>query len=270
MQLGFLYLRYVGQPNNLLSWMEPYFADRTVRSALRLQLVTLQFLRARSSALQCIVHCLGITVQICATMRSHMQGSDMNFARPALNSSCSALLRRSLQVASGLPGQQHRRSPMRSIPCIGACLQECTAQWLQSNHLHELAFLHCHPCSGICCPMCCMACSLLVHWPGMLLRCVQRFWPSAEGKGKQVTFGAFVADLLLSQHYFETIFTRIPKKINDEVTAALEEKGLTAVAVGNGGQGGSDRRGGDDGRARPASVKVCATCGEQPMLHVAT
>lgn len=68
--------------------------------------------------------------------------------------------------------------------------------------------------------------------------------------------GAFIADLLLSQHYFESIFTRIPRKIYDDIVAALEAKGLNAKPLGNGGQGGQDRRGGDDGRARPASVKV--------------
>lgn len=85
---------------------------------------------------------------------------------------------------------------------------------------------------------------------------MQRFWPSGEGFGKQATIGAFVTDLVLSQNYFETIFTRIPKKISDDVVAFLKAEGLPHEPVGNGGQGGPDRRGGDDGRARPASVKV--------------
>jgi pre-mRNA-splicing factor 38B len=75
--------------------------------------------------------------------------------------------------------------------------------------------------------------------------------------GKQVTIGAFVTDLVLSQNYFETIFIRIPKKITDEIVQYLKDQGLPHVPIGNGGQGGPDRRGGDDGRARPASVKVC-------------
>lgn len=29
-QVGFLYLRYVGDPKDLLSWFEPYFADEEV------------------------------------------------------------------------------------------------------------------------------------------------------------------------------------------------------------------------------------------------
>jgi hypothetical protein len=74
--------------------------------------------------------------------------------------------------------------------------------------------------------------------------------------GKQVTVGAFVTDLVLSQNYFETIFIRIPKKITDEIVECLKGQGLPHAAIGNGGQGGPDRRGGDDGRARPASVKV--------------
>lgn len=85
---------------------------------------------------------------------------------------------------------------------------------------------------------------------------VQMFWPSGEGIGKRVTIGAFVTDLVLCQNYFETIFTRLPKKIVDDVAAYLTEQGLPCEALGNGGQGGPDRRGGDDGRARPASVKV--------------
>jgi PRP38 family len=32
MQVGFLYLRYVCAPSSLQSWLEPYFADETVRS----------------------------------------------------------------------------------------------------------------------------------------------------------------------------------------------------------------------------------------------
>lgn len=71
-----------------------------------------------------------------------------------------------------------------------------------------------------------------------------------------MTIGEYIRDILLSQNYFETIFTRIPKKVGDEIVAVLRERGLQHSAVGNGGQGGPDRRGGDDGRARPASVKV--------------
>jgi hypothetical protein len=85
---------------------------------------------------------------------------------------------------------------------------------------------------------------------------LQRFSPSGSGYGKEVTMAEYVRDLLLCQNYFETIFTRIPKKVGDDIVAVLKEQGQPHVAVGNGGQGGPDRRGADDGRARPASVKV--------------
>ncbi|KAI8475811.1 MAG: PRP38 family-domain-containing protein, partial [Monoraphidium minutum] len=72
-----------------------------------------------------------------------------------------------------------------------------------------------------------------------------------------VTMGEFVRDLLLDQYYFETIFPRIPKKVADDIAAALEARGLPTAAKGNGGTGGADRRGGDDGgNRRPASVKA--------------
>ena len=68
--------------------------------------------------------------------------------------------------------------------------------------------------------------------------------------------GEYVRDLLLCQHYFQTLFTRIPKKVSDNIAEQLTGLGLPAQSRGNGGQGGPDRRGGDEGRARPASVKV--------------
>ena len=68
--------------------------------------------------------------------------------------------------------------------------------------------------------------------------------------------GAFVTDIVLSQNYFESIFTRFPKKLTDDVVDYLKAQGLPHKVMGNAGQGGPDRRGGDDGRARPASVKV--------------
>jgi hypothetical protein len=85
---------------------------------------------------------------------------------------------------------------------------------------------------------------------------LQKFHPSGKGYGKEVTIGQYVTDLLLSQNYFETIFTRIPKKATDDIVAELKAQGLPHTPIGNGGQGGPDRRGTDDGRARPASVKV--------------
>lgn len=97
------------------------------------------------------------------------------------------------------------------------------------------------------------------HLPSLLLtvcHALQKFHPSGKGYGKEVTIGQYVTDILLSQNYFETIFTRIPKKVTDDIVAELQAQGLPYVTIGNGGQGGPDRRGADDGRARPASVKV--------------
>lgn len=58
------------------------------------------------------------------------------------------------------------------------------------------------------------------------------------------------------QYYFETIFPRIPKKVEDDIQAELRRRGLPTKGKGNGGCGGTDRRGGDDGNRRPASVKA--------------
>ncbi len=58
------------------------------------------------------------------------------------------------------------------------------------------------------------------------------------------------------QYYFETIFPRIPKKVELEIMEGLKARGLPTRAAGNGGQGGPDRRGVDDANRRPASVKA--------------
>ena len=58
------------------------------------------------------------------------------------------------------------------------------------------------------------------------------------------------------QFYFETIFPRIPKPVNDDFVAKLIAMGLPSKAVRNGGQGGMDRRGVEEGNRRPASVKA--------------
>eukprot|EP00879_Flechtneria_rotunda_P026067 GHRR01027746.1.p1 GENE.GHRR01027746.1~~GHRR01027746.1.p1 ORF type:complete len:270 (+),score=92.70 GHRR01027746.1:1122-1931(+) len=57
-------------------------------------------------------------------------------------------------------------------------------------------------------------------------------------------------------YYYETIFPRIPKKVEDEIQAGLRARGLPTKGKGNGGCGGPDRRGADDGNRRPASVKA--------------
>lgn len=58
------------------------------------------------------------------------------------------------------------------------------------------------------------------------------------------------------QYYYETIFPRIPKIVADDIQVELGKKGLPTKGKGNGGCGGPDRRGGDDGNRRPASVKA--------------
>ncbi|KAL0021675.1 hypothetical protein WJX77_010314 [Trebouxia sp. C0004] len=79
--------------------------------------------------------------------------------------------------------------------------------------------------------------------------------PSGEN-GTAVTIGDYVRDVFLEQYYFETIFPRIPKPVNDEWVGKLHGMGLPAKALGNGGQGGPDRRGVDEPNRRPASVKA--------------
>ncbi len=60
-----------------------------------------------------------------------------------------------------------------------------------------------------------------------------------------------------SQYYFETIFPRIPKPVQDNINEELKSRGLPTTAKGNGGAGGADRRGMDDSSTRrPASVKA--------------
>ena len=61
-------------------------------------------------------------------------------------------------------------------------------------------------------------------------------------------------EILLDQYYFETIFPRIPKSVNDEIVDALRRMGFATQPVGNAGQGGPSRRGGES--KRPASVKA--------------
>jgi pre-mRNA-splicing factor 38B len=62
--------------------------------------------------------------------------------------------------------------------------------------------------------------------------------------------------VFLLQYYYETIFPRIPKKVEDDIQAELRRRGLPVKGKGNGGCGGPDRRGGDEGNRRPASVKA--------------
>ena len=82
----------------------------------------------------------------------------------------------------------------------------------------------------------------------------EKFAPTAD-PNKETTIGAFVRDLVLDQYYFETIFPRIPEVTRRELVRAIRERGYAAEPVGLGGVSGPSRRG-DDGRARPQSVKA--------------
>ncbi|KAF8067307.1 SRL1 [Scenedesmus sp. PABB004] len=95
----------------------------------------------------------------------------------------------------------------------------------------------------------------LWSWMGPYVDDKEELQPSGPN-GPTVTIGDFVRDLLLEQYYFETIFPRIPKRVEDEIQAGLRARGLPTKGAGNGGAGGPDRRGGEAANARPASVKA--------------
>ncbi|GLC44368.1 hypothetical protein PLESTB_000476900 [Pleodorina starrii] len=96
----------------------------------------------------------------------------------------------------------------------------------------------------------------LWSWCASYVKDQEMFAPSGPEQ-KEVTMGDFVRDLLLSQYYFETIFPRIPKPVQDVINEELKSRNLPTTAKGNGGAGGTDRRGVDDtGNRRPASVKA--------------
>ncbi|GIL42841.1 hypothetical protein Vafri_697 [Volvox africanus] len=96
----------------------------------------------------------------------------------------------------------------------------------------------------------------LWSWCAPYVKDQEMFAPSGPEQ-KEVTVGDYVRDLLLSQYYFETIFPRIPKPVQDAINEELKSRNLPTTAKGNGGAGGADRRGVDDtGNRRPASVKA--------------
>ncbi|KAK9819895.1 hypothetical protein WJX72_003744 [[Myrmecia] bisecta] len=95
----------------------------------------------------------------------------------------------------------------------------------------------------------------LWDWISPYIRDKEEITPSGEN-GKSVAMGAYVRDVFLEQYYFETIFPRIPKPVGDDFVRKLQGMGLPTKAVGNGGQGGGDRRGVDEPNRRPASVKA--------------
>jgi pre-mRNA-splicing factor 38B len=82
----------------------------------------------------------------------------------------------------------------------------------------------------------------------------EKFAPTNDPR-RETTMGAFVRDLILDQHYFETIFPRIPEVTRRTLVKAIEERGLNTQPAGLGGVGGASRRG-DDGRAWPQSSKA--------------
>ncbi|MEW5309735.1 MAG: hypothetical protein WDW38_001597 [Sanguina aurantia] len=94
----------------------------------------------------------------------------------------------------------------------------------------------------------------LWDWCGPYISDPEELSPSPDGK--TITVGDFLRDILLEQYYFETIFPRIPKKVQDDIVEDLRRQGLPSSAKGNAGTGGADRRGADDGNRRPASVKA--------------
>ncbi|EIE24993.1 PRP38-domain-containing protein [Coccomyxa subellipsoidea C-169] len=96
----------------------------------------------------------------------------------------------------------------------------------------------------------------LWEWIQPYVRDSEEIDPSPEGHGKTVTMGEFVRDVFLEQYYFETIFPRIPKPVHDDFVSKLTALGLPSRAVGNAGQGGTDRRGIEEANRRPASVKA--------------
>ena len=69
-----------------------------------------------------------------------------------------------------------------------------------------------------------------------------------------------------AQYYFETIFPRIPKPVQDDFVSKLTAMGLPSRAVGNAGQGGHDRRGIEEANRRPASVKASLCARALPLL----
>ncbi|KAK9838529.1 hypothetical protein WJX81_005763 [Elliptochloris bilobata] len=94
----------------------------------------------------------------------------------------------------------------------------------------------------------------LWDWVQPYVRDTEEIAPSPEGKN--VSMGAYVRDVFLEQYYFETIFPRIPKPVQDDFVSKLTAMGLPSRALGNAGQGGGDRRGIEEANRRPASVKA--------------
>merc|ERR1712050_714193 len=65
----------------------------------------------------------------------------------------------------------------------------------------------------------------------------------------------------LTHNYFETLLPRFPEPLKREWISKLKKMDLPTRSVGNGGQGGVDRRGMDEPNRRPASVKASLSVG---------
>merc|ERR1712019_52957 len=100
-------------------------------------------------------------------------------------------------------------------------------------------------------------------WFEPYLKDSEKFNPSPLGSPglKEITIGDFVRDIMITQHYFETLLPRMPEPVKRNLIKKLEEKRLPSKCIGNGGQGGSDRRGLDEPNRRPASVKASLSVG---------
>lgn len=100
-------------------------------------------------------------------------------------------------------------------------------------------------------------------WFEPYLNANEKFNPSPIGTPgmREVTIGEFARDIILTHSYFETLLPRFPEPLKREWTKKLNDMGLPNKSVGNGGQGGIDRRGIDEPNKRPASVKASLSVG---------
>jgi pre-mRNA-splicing factor 38B len=103
----------------------------------------------------------------------------------------------------------------------------------------------------------------LWDWFEPYLKSENRFKPSPIGTPgmKEVTIGEFARDIVLTHNYFETLLPRFPEPLIRDWTKKLININLPFKSLGNGGQGGVDRRGMEEPSKRPASVKASLSVG---------
>lgn len=91
----------------------------------------------------------------------------------------------------------------------------------------------------------------------------EKFCPSPMNTfgTKEVTLGDFIKDVVLTQNYFETLLPRFPEPLRRMWIGELKKMAIPTKSLGNGGQGGTDRRGMDEPNKRPASVKASLSIG---------